>query len=160
MRRAAKRDSNEREIIACAKALGMSVVQLSDPDIPDLLLGIKGKNYLAEVKTPTGQLRPGQVQFKQTWKGQTGVIRSVDDLKNLIERNEMVSWDYLEAQCHIDKDQPARFFVLAPYAELYKLDITKPYTLTELGNKGWNIALSVTDIINGHTNVVFKHPKE
>lgn len=52
MRRAAKRDDNEREIIKAMEAVGCLVQQLSQGDgVPDLLVGCpSGKLIVVEVK--------------------------------------------------------------------------------------------------------------
>lgn len=52
MRRAAKRDDNEREIIKALEAVGCMVQQLSQGDgVPDLLVGVpSGRLIVLEVK--------------------------------------------------------------------------------------------------------------
>ncbi len=83
-RRAAKRDSNEAEIIAALIALGATVEQLSASGLPDLIIGINGVNVLAEVKAPKGKLTDAQVKWHEGWQG--GVIfilRTIDDVENL-----------------------------------------------------------------------------
>ena len=82
----AKRDGNEKEIVAALRQLGASVIYLNMPDAPDLLVGIAGEcNVLIETKTPTGKLRPGQVAFAENWQGTpVVVIRSIDEAIGLI----------------------------------------------------------------------------
>ena len=69
MRRAAKRDHSEPEIIAALKNLGCSVEQLSGEDIPDLLVGYRGVNFLFEVKTGSAALTEGQRKWHEGWMG-------------------------------------------------------------------------------------------
>lgn len=77
MRRyAARRDSNEREIVDALRRAGCTVDFLSGAYIPDLLVGYAGLNFLVEVKTATGDLRPGQRDWHQRWAGMTLVVRS------------------------------------------------------------------------------------
>lgn len=64
-----KRDANEIEIVAALRKIGATVIYLSEPNAPDLLIGYKNKTYLIEVKTPRSKLKPGQRQFFSDWKG-------------------------------------------------------------------------------------------
>ena len=69
-------DENHAAIRAELERAGAVVV----PDGPvDLIVGYHGKNYLLEVKTEKGKLRPKQEQFIRRWKGQVHVVRSVED---------------------------------------------------------------------------------
>lgn len=83
MRRAAKRDLSEPLIVEALRAAGCSVVLLSQP--VDLLIGYRGRTYLAEVKTPRkdggrDRLQDGQADFIVDWRGgHVPVFRSVDD---------------------------------------------------------------------------------
>ena len=71
MRRAARRDANEPEIIAALTALGAHVEQLSQDGVPDLLISYRRRLYLMEVIGPakakryraTGGLTPAQVKW-------------------------------------------------------------------------------------------------
>jgi len=65
MRRAAKRDSNEAEIVQSLEDLGLFVIKISQSGLPDLLVydpwAIHGPRLLClEVKTPSGTLTPAQ----------------------------------------------------------------------------------------------------
>jgi hypothetical protein len=51
---------------------------------PDLLVGFRQCNYLIEVKTLTGKLRPGQVDWHHTWRGQVATIQTVEQALALI----------------------------------------------------------------------------
>jgi hypothetical protein len=61
------------------RRLGFSVQPLSIPDGPDLLLAKAGRHGLAEVKTGTAKLRPGQRDWIAAWPAPVYVLRSVDD---------------------------------------------------------------------------------
>ena len=63
MRRAAKRDANEAEIIAALKNAGCTVTQLSQRGVLDLLVGYCGHWLLLEVKSDDGKLTDDQRQF-------------------------------------------------------------------------------------------------
>lgn len=68
MRRAAKVDANQDEIVQTYRALGLSVTSLAGlgRGVPDLLVGYRGKLALVEVKQPKGKLRPMQEAFRQS----------------------------------------------------------------------------------------------
>lgn len=83
--------------MAAAEAAGVSVQPLHCPNakgVPDLLLGIDGFNVLVEVKRPLGprggrshnhqNLKPDQVAWHKSWQGQVCVVRSVDEMIDLI----------------------------------------------------------------------------
>jgi hypothetical protein len=86
MRRKARRDTNEPDIIQAIKDMGASVVQLNDPGIPDLLIGLNGVNVLAEVKTDIGKLTHEQTYFMGNWTGQAAVVRTAQDVIELLTR--------------------------------------------------------------------------
>lgn len=83
MRRAAKRDENESEVVAALRAVGASVQSLAavGKGTPDLLVGFRGENYLLEVKWPLGtpsrrKLTPDQVTWHAGWKGAAYIVES------------------------------------------------------------------------------------
>jgi hypothetical protein len=45
------------------------VPRLTGKAIPDLLVGLKGENYLLEVKSDKGRARQGQVDWACEWRG-------------------------------------------------------------------------------------------
>jgi hypothetical protein len=92
MRRAAKRDTVEASIVGALRKTGWSVEFLSMKDGPDLLLGLGGSTYLAEVKTGKAKLRPGQFIWHAQWGGGTvHVLRSVNDALALRDRLHLPS---------------------------------------------------------------------
>lgn len=84
MRRAAKRDTNERLIVDALTSVGASVQPLSDKGVPDLLVGWRGQNFLMEVKTPRGKLTDDQIDWHDSWRGEVHVVRSVDDALKIL----------------------------------------------------------------------------
>lgn len=85
MRRAAKIDDNQTEIVAALRKLGASVQILSavGQGCPDLLCGFRGKNILLEIKDgnkviSAQKLTPDQVDWHRRWQGQKAVVNSVD----------------------------------------------------------------------------------
>lgn len=86
MRRAAKVDANQAEIVAALRAVGASVQPLHavGSGVPDLLIGWRGKNLLFEVKDGSKpqsdrKLTPDQVTWHEAWRGQVCVVKSVQE---------------------------------------------------------------------------------
>lgn len=80
-------DKNQQKIIDELRELGVSVLVLSQVGggCPDLLIGFRGKNYLIEVKTPVGKLRPKQTEFIFNWHGRPVLVaRSLDEILGFI----------------------------------------------------------------------------
>lgn len=79
MRRAAKRDDAEPAIVEALKNGGAQVIQLSMPNVPDLLVYYRGAHALMEVKTGKRKLKPGQVDFAAWWQGPVFTVRNATD---------------------------------------------------------------------------------
>jgi len=86
MRRAAKVDVNQTEIVNYLRSIGASVAITSTigKGFPDLVVGWKGRNYLIEVKQAKGKLTEDQYNFAGHWKGQIAVVRCVNDACDLL----------------------------------------------------------------------------
>ncbi len=83
MRRAAKVDTSQAEIVAALKAAGATVLHLHavGQGAPDLLAGYRGKNWLIECKPAIGspsarKLRPNQAEWHDGWKGQVATVET------------------------------------------------------------------------------------
>jgi len=87
MRRAAKIDKTQPEIVAALRSVGATVQSLASQGngCPDLLVGFRGQNLLIECKNgwlpPSGQeLTDDQVAWHMAWRGApVWVIRSADE---------------------------------------------------------------------------------
>ena len=87
MRRAAKIDRNQGEIVDALRKVGATVQSLAavGGGVPDLLVGFRRQTYLLEVKDgqkPPSQreLTPDQVQWHCAWGGGACVVvNSVDE---------------------------------------------------------------------------------
>lgn len=86
MRRAAKVDDNQREIVVALRGIGATVQPLHavGQGCPDLLAGYRGQNLLIEVKDgskpPSARkLTADQSKWHAGWRGQACVVESVDD---------------------------------------------------------------------------------
>lgn len=76
MRRAAKIDANQPEIVSALRAVGATVVTLAavGKGVPDLLVGFRQSTYLLEVKDgkkppSERQLTPDQIDWHVAWRG-------------------------------------------------------------------------------------------
>lgn len=78
------RDHNQEQIVKAIKQLGCTVLDLAamGGGCPDILVGVTGKtgkyNILLEIKNKS-LLRDSQKLFVNNWKGQTAVVRTVDE---------------------------------------------------------------------------------
>ena len=86
MRRAAKVDDNQGEIVAALRAAGCSVTSLASVGrgCPDLVVGRAGVTYLLEVKDgrkppSKRRLTPDEKAWHGAWRGQVAVVESVQD---------------------------------------------------------------------------------
>lgn len=87
MRRAARIDENQSQIVSELRQMGMSVHSLAamGAGFPDIVVGWRGVNGLFEVKNPTKpkrdrSLRTGQVAFIQGWAGQCAVVHTTEQV--------------------------------------------------------------------------------
>jgi hypothetical protein len=93
MRRAAKVDANQPEIVARFRSWGASVQPLHTVGggVPDLLVGICGLNVLCEVKDgdkppSRRELNGLQQQWLLRWQGmEVHVVETVDDVDRMCE---------------------------------------------------------------------------
>lgn len=87
IRYAAKRDEAEDAIIKDLKRCGCTVAQLSGKNLPDLLVGFKGNNFLLEVKSDKsvhhqkgGGVSDGQLEWAIDWRGKKPrLVRCTED---------------------------------------------------------------------------------
>lgn len=91
MRRAAKIDRNQPEIVAALRAVGASVQPLHavGQGCPDLLVGFRGQCFAIEVKdgnlAPSDRkLTPAQQQWHRDWRGHVAVALTVADALRVI----------------------------------------------------------------------------
>jgi hypothetical protein len=84
MRRAARVDTNQPDIVRALQKIGCDVEVIGRP--VDLLVGYRAKNFLIEVKNPNGENKvyDGQKDFISRWRGQVRVVRSADEAIRLV----------------------------------------------------------------------------
>lgn len=85
MRRAAKTDDNQAEIVAALRKIGASVQPLHavGQGCPDILVGWRGFNTILEIKDgkkpPSARkLTPDQEKWHAAWMGQVTVVETVE----------------------------------------------------------------------------------
>lgn len=94
MRRAAKVDSNQAEIVGALRQIGCSVqpMHMIGQGCPDILIGYRGSCLTAEIKD--GSLRPSarrltpmEKEWHESWRGHVSIINSVDEAIDMIARH-------------------------------------------------------------------------
>ena len=92
MRRAARVDANQTQIVSALRAAGASVEQLSavGKGCPDLLVGYRNVNILMEIKdgekTPSERkLNSDQIVWHRDWKGVVFLVTSVEEALRALE---------------------------------------------------------------------------
>ncbi len=100
LRRAARVDDNQEEIVKSLRKLGYSVAITSavGNGFPDIVVGGRNGNYLMEIKDPAKVpskrvLTKDQQIFHSEWRGQISVIESTEEAIKLIkgQRNDYTS---------------------------------------------------------------------
>ena len=91
MRRAAKIDANQTEIVKALRQVGASVQSLASTGkgCPDLLIGFRGVNWLLEIKDgqkvkSARKLTPDQIEWHESWRGRVYIVESVDQAISLL----------------------------------------------------------------------------
>ncbi|SPA44622.1 hypothetical protein [Cupriavidus taiwanensis] len=86
MRRAAKVDDNQAEIVKALRQIGATVQPIHQigKGCPDLLVGWRGMNTLLELKDgrkpPSARkLTQDEVDWHETWRGQVAVVETVEE---------------------------------------------------------------------------------
>lgn len=51
---------------------------------PDILVGLRGRNWLIEIKAGSNDLTPDQRTFFAKWRGQRAVVRSVGEALRVV----------------------------------------------------------------------------
>lgn len=91
MRRSARVDDNQADIVAALRYVGCSVTSLASVGrgFPDIIVGYDGKNYLMEIKDgrkcpSRRKLTPEEKKWHEAWKGQVAVVESVEDALRVV----------------------------------------------------------------------------
>jgi hypothetical protein len=90
LRRAAKVDDNQQEIIAAFRKAGASVKPVHTvKGFVDVVVGINGKNMLVEIKDGNKvkskrKLTEKEQEFHSGWKGSIHIVESLDDVARVL----------------------------------------------------------------------------
>lgn len=96
-RRAARVDTNQREIVAALRQMGASVQLLHTvgAGCPDILVGWRGNgsgpvNLLVEIKdgakpASARKLTPAEADFHAAWRGQVAIVETIEDAIALLQ---------------------------------------------------------------------------
>ena len=76
-RRTHRSDANQETIVKALRVAGMRVWVIGKP--VDLLVSVRGRNELVEVKAADGDLTQEQEDFIAEWPNKVHVVRSVDE---------------------------------------------------------------------------------
>ena len=84
MRRAARVDGNQAEIVSALRQIGASVATCHavGQGFPDICVGWQGNTYLLEIKDPSKpksdqKLTPSQIEWHASWRGHVAVVKTV-----------------------------------------------------------------------------------
>lgn len=92
MRRASRRDANERRVIDALRACGAYVKQINDEGLADLLVFYRGHTLILEVKDgdkpPSARaLTPAEQKFHDEWPGTNlYIVTSEHDALDILKR--------------------------------------------------------------------------
>jgi len=93
VRRAARVDSNHGEIVRALRDAGCTVESLASlgEGCPDLLVGIRCRNFLLEVKDGSKppskrKLTPDEGAWHARWRGHVAVVSSVEEAIAAVNR--------------------------------------------------------------------------
>lgn len=91
MRRAAKIDANQPEIVEAMRKVGATVYYIKEP--VDLLVGYRKRTIAMEVKNPGGdwKLTPQQEVFFRDFAGEAYIVESVHEALLALNR-KVSSW--------------------------------------------------------------------
>ena len=92
MRRIAKVDDNQAEVVKALRAIGCSVLHLHrvGDGAPDLCVGLRGFNVLLEIKDgskpPSARvLTKDEITFRSGWRGQYAVVESPEQAIKVVQ---------------------------------------------------------------------------
>lgn len=90
MRRIARIDGNQKQIVEQLRRLGVTVLHTHQlKNCFDILVGYEGKNYAFEIKDGSKpksarQLTEGEQKFFDIWKGQVNKVESIEEICKII----------------------------------------------------------------------------
>lgn len=92
MRKKARVDANQKEIVQQLRKLDISVLHTHQlgKGAPDLILGYRNENYLIELKDGSKtkaqqKLTQDELEFQAKWTGNYAVCNSLDEILKVID---------------------------------------------------------------------------
>ena len=82
MRRAARTDNNQHELVEALKKIGARSYYIKEP--VDLLVGFRGRSIALEVKSPGKQMTQAQKEFFDTWPGEAYLCHTIEEAVNAV----------------------------------------------------------------------------
>lgn len=91
MRRAARVDANQPEIVNALRQAGASVAMtyMIGEGFPDIVVGFRGENYLMEIKDgdkppSKRKLTDDELKWHEEWRGRVDIVECVEDAYKVI----------------------------------------------------------------------------
>jgi Holliday junction resolvase len=86
VRRAARVDANQQQIVSALRAAGASVQSLAaiGKGCPDILAAFRGLLYLMEIKRDKGKPNELQAEWHAEWRAAVYVVRTPDEALRVI----------------------------------------------------------------------------
>jgi hypothetical protein len=86
MRRAAKVDANQDQIVSALRVAGATVQSLAavGKGCPDLLVSYRGQMYLMELKHGKGKVNEQQAKWHSDWKADVYVVYGAEEALQVI----------------------------------------------------------------------------
>jgi len=91
LRRAARVDANQKEVVQALKSVGISVEYIKLPFDLVVYNPRKQQTAFVEVKTEEGRLTKQQLDFISRWPGAIFVVRSADDAVRQVLGEEVLA---------------------------------------------------------------------
>jgi hypothetical protein len=93
MRRAAKVDANQAQIVQQLRRCGYTVLPTHQlKNAFDVLVGAHGLNFAFEIKDPAKppsarKLTPGEQAFQEKWRGQVATVTTLEECLEVINKH-------------------------------------------------------------------------
>lgn len=86
MKKFGKIDVNHKGIVRDLRKAGASVQSLASVGCgcPDLLVGIRGSNYLLEIKNGNAKLSDAEANWHAVWSGHVRTVRSSEEALKIL----------------------------------------------------------------------------
>jgi hypothetical protein len=87
VRRAARTDLNQGEIVAALRRVGATVqlLHMVGSGCPDIAAGRAGVTYFIEIKRPGEKLTDAEAAWHQKWQGHVVIVHDVDEALRAIQ---------------------------------------------------------------------------